>query len=246
MARNALIQVRRDTAANWTSVNPTLAAGEMGVETNTGLMKIGDGSTAWASLTYLADASKITGSTLSVTNVNGSNSVNVTGPSGSMTIGAGALTVYGSTSRVGVNTLSPNYTLEVNGIAKAATFAERWNVPGVGSSGTMNLDALSYTNYLFLGPTGNWTINVRGSSSVTLNSILSTGDSIVITYASSQSSATYYPSTFQIDGSTQTVKWQGGTAPTAGNQNTTDVYVYTILKTSNALYSVFGSQTKFG
>jgi hypothetical protein len=52
MARNALIQLRRDTAANWTSANPTLAAGEMGLETNTGKFKIGDGSTAWAVLEY--------------------------------------------------------------------------------------------------------------------------------------------------------------------------------------------------
>lgn len=54
MARNALIQVRRDTAANWTSVNPTLAAGEIGLETDTGLFKIGTGSAAWTSLAYAA------------------------------------------------------------------------------------------------------------------------------------------------------------------------------------------------
>lgn len=52
MARKTLIQVRRDTAANWTSANPTLAAGELGFETNTAKFKIGDGSTAWASLSY--------------------------------------------------------------------------------------------------------------------------------------------------------------------------------------------------
>lgn len=46
------IQNRRDTAANWTSTNPTLASGEIGVESNTGKFKIGDGSTAWASLLY--------------------------------------------------------------------------------------------------------------------------------------------------------------------------------------------------
>jgi hypothetical protein len=46
------IQVRRDTATNWTNVNPTLFAGEIGFETDTGKMKIGDGSTAWASLAY--------------------------------------------------------------------------------------------------------------------------------------------------------------------------------------------------
>ena len=46
------IQFRRDTAANWTSVNPILAIGELGLETNTGQFKIGDGVTAWSSLSY--------------------------------------------------------------------------------------------------------------------------------------------------------------------------------------------------
>lgn len=44
------IQVRRDTAANWTSENPTLASGEIGFETDTGKFKIGDGSTAWTAI----------------------------------------------------------------------------------------------------------------------------------------------------------------------------------------------------
>ena len=44
------IQLRRDTASNWTSNNPTLAQGEMGIETDTTVFKIGDGSTAWNSL----------------------------------------------------------------------------------------------------------------------------------------------------------------------------------------------------
>jgi hypothetical protein len=49
---NVTIQLRRDTAANWTSASPTLAAGEFGYETDTGNFKIGDGSTAWNSLNY--------------------------------------------------------------------------------------------------------------------------------------------------------------------------------------------------
>jgi hypothetical protein len=47
-----VIKVRRDTAANWTSTNPTLAAGEQGFETDSGLMKIGNGSASWTSLAY--------------------------------------------------------------------------------------------------------------------------------------------------------------------------------------------------
>ena len=46
------IKIRRDTAANWTSNNPTLSAGEYGRETDTGNVKCGDGTTAWTSLPY--------------------------------------------------------------------------------------------------------------------------------------------------------------------------------------------------
>lgn len=54
MAGNTLLELRRDTAANWTSANPTLANGEPGWETDTGKSKMGDGSTAWTSLAYFA------------------------------------------------------------------------------------------------------------------------------------------------------------------------------------------------
>ena len=47
-----IIQLRRDTASAWTSANPTLASGELGLETDTGKLKIGDASTTWTSLAY--------------------------------------------------------------------------------------------------------------------------------------------------------------------------------------------------
>ena len=55
---NAFQQQRRDTAANWTTQNPTLLAGEIGYETDTGYIKVGDGSTAWTSLGYI-DGTKV-------------------------------------------------------------------------------------------------------------------------------------------------------------------------------------------
>lgn len=57
----ARIQMRRDTAANWTAAAPTLAAGEFGYETDTGKLKIGDGATAWATLGYLPVAADLSG-----------------------------------------------------------------------------------------------------------------------------------------------------------------------------------------
>jgi hypothetical protein len=55
----------------------------------------------------------------------------------------------------------------------------------------------------------------------------------------------YYQTGFQVDGSAVTPKWQGGTAPTAGNASSIDIYSYTIVKTGNAAFTVFASITKF-
>ncbi len=52
MPAQTIIKLRRDTAATWDSTNPILSAGEMGIETDTGLHKFGDGTTAWGVLPY--------------------------------------------------------------------------------------------------------------------------------------------------------------------------------------------------
>ena len=57
MPRKTLIQHRRDTQSNWTAVNPTLASGEIGVETDTNKFKIGDGTTVWSALAYQGGSS---------------------------------------------------------------------------------------------------------------------------------------------------------------------------------------------
>lgn len=54
------IQVRRDTASNWTTNNPTLSSGEIGYETDTGKIKVGDGTTAWTSLDYIIQQLDVT------------------------------------------------------------------------------------------------------------------------------------------------------------------------------------------
>lgn len=69
------IQLRRGTAAEWTSANPTLMVGELGYETDTGLYKVGNGSTAWASLSY----NGLYGTaTLTQLNINGGTDINDT------------------------------------------------------------------------------------------------------------------------------------------------------------------------
>ena len=75
------IQVRRGTAASWTSANPTLASGEFGFETDTGKAKIGNGSTAWNSLAY-----SITGEIGDITGVTAGTGLSGGGTSGSVTV----------------------------------------------------------------------------------------------------------------------------------------------------------------
>jgi hypothetical protein len=156
MPRNDLIQVRRDTAANWTSTNPTLAAGEMGFETDTGKFKIGNGSTAWTSLLYVTDASDITGATLA-SNVTGS-SLTSTGTltslavTGDVTVDTSTLKVDATNNRVGVGTASPTYLLDVRygdfyvGDADAALYVNSTNYAvGIGTATpTESLDVLGY------------------------------------------------------------------------------------------------------
>ena len=92
----------------------------------------------------------------------------------------------------------------------------------------------------------NWTLNVRGNSTVMLDSVMSTGNTLSLSYIASQNATnTFYQTNMEIDGNAVTPKWQGGSAPTAGNANSLDVYSFTIIKTAANTYTVLGSQTQF-
>ena len=90
-----------------------------------------------------------------------------------------------------------------------------------------------------------FTFNIRGNSSTTFDSLISTGKVTTMTLFSANNNASYYMSAFQIDGSTQTIKWSGGAAPSAATGSGVDVYTITIFKTGSATYSVFGNFTNF-
>jgi hypothetical protein len=123
---------------------------------------------------------------------------------------------------------------------------ERVNVVASAATGTVALDALTAGTMLYTSnATGNWTLNVRGSASTSLNSILATNDSITVVFLNTNGSTAYYPTAFQVDGNAVTPKWQGGTAPSSGNASSIDAYVYNIIKTASATFTVLASQTKF-
>lgn len=94
------IQNRRDTAANWTSNNPTLAAGEIGFETDTNKFKIGTGSTAWNSLNY-AGSDVTSTNTITLTNktISGSSNTLTNIPNSALT--NSSVTINGSAVSLG-------------------------------------------------------------------------------------------------------------------------------------------------
>ena len=119
---------------------------------------------------------------------------------------------------------------------------ERTTVSATAATGTINFDAITQgVLYYTTNASGNWTLNVRGSSGATLNSILATGDAITVSFLVTNGSTAYYQTAFQIDGSAVTPKYSGGTSPASGNASSIDVYTYTIIKTASATYTVFGA-----
>lgn len=123
---------------------------------------------------------------------------------------------------------------------------ERWSVSATAATGTVNLDVLtSGILYYTSNASGNWTLNIRGSASTSLNTTLTTNDSITVVFFATNGATPYYQTGFTIDGSSVTPKWQNATAPSSGNANSIDIYSYTIVKTGSAAFTAFGSQTRF-
>ena len=124
--------------------------------------------------------------------------------------------------------------------------AEPATVSATAATGTINYDVTTQSVlYYTSNASANWTVNFRGSSGTSLNTLMTTGQMITVAFLVTQGSTAYYNSAVQVDGSSVTPKWQGGTAPTAGNASSIDVYTYTIVKTGSAAFTVFASQTKF-
>ena len=207
-----LIQIRRDTAANWTSANPVLAQGELGAETDTSKIKIGNGSTAWTGLSYLIDA-------------------------------GGYATLSGVQTFTGTKTFAGTTSTLAGVLTNAAEVA---TVSATAATGTIAYDITTQSVlYYTSNASANWTVNFRASSGTSLNTAMTTGQSVTAAFLVTQGATAYYNSAVQVDGSSVTPKWQGGTAPAAGNASGIDAYIYTIIKTGSATFTVLASQTRF-
>lgn len=184
---------RRDTASNWTSANPTLLAGELGHETDTGLFKIGDGSTAWSSLAYLPipNTSRLL--------------------DGNLTVG-GNFQVNGTTTTIDTTTLTvEDKNIEIGKVTTPSdTTADGGGITLLGSSNktitwTNSTDSWDFNQHVNLASTYELKIN-----NVSILSATTLGSSVVnssLTSVGTIASGTWQGTTVAVD--------QGGTGQTS-------------------------------
>jgi len=129
---------------------------------------------------------------------------------------------------------------------KTTNIKEVITVSATAATGTINYDITTQSVlYYTTNASGNFTVNFRGSSGTSLDTLMATGESMSVSFLVTNGATPYYNSAVQVDGSSVTPKWQGGTAPSAGNASSIDVYSYVIIKTGSAAFTVLASQTQF-
>jgi hypothetical protein len=122
---------------------------------------------------------------------------------------------------------------------------ERANLVVGAPPAVTNLDLITAPIIYFTSnSTQNITANIRGNSTVTLNSMLAVGQSSTFVIFVPNATA-YYVNTVRVDNTVVTPYWQGGFSISGGNANCIDIYTFAVLKTANATFKVFASQVKY-
>jgi len=162
---------------------------------------------------------------------------NISALNGFVTIGNTTVGLGNTATSVGNLTITNTLVTEMR---------ETANVSATAATGTINYDALTQVVlYFTTNASGNFTVNFRGNGTTSLDTVMSTGQSLSATFLVTNGATAYYNSAVQVDGSSVTPKWQGGSAPTSGNASSIDSYTYVIIKTGSATFTVLASVTKF-
>jgi len=165
--------------------------------------------------------------------------------------GDGAVELYNDASKkfetYGSGTLTTGITSTTQLTVGPGLLQESFDPYSSALTGTLNHDVLDHGMVLHAATnaSASFVINLRGDGSTTFNSLMNIGQSSVFTVYSASNNASYYLTDFQIDGSSITEKWSGGTAPSAGSGAGVDVYTFNILKTANATFSVYANTANF-
>lgn len=249
-----------------TQVTGTLPVGNGGTGTTTPSLVQGSGVTitgTWPNQTINATGTGGTVTAVSVATANGLAGTSSGGATPSLTLSTSVTGIVKgngtalSAATAGTDYVAPgtatNFTALQTFTGTSSSLAtkllnakEAVTVSATAATGTINYDVTTQSVlYYTTSASGNWTLNVRASSGTSLDSALSTGESVTIAFLVTQGATAYYQSALQVDGASVTPKWQGGTAPTTGNTSGVDIYSITIVKTASATFTAFASQTRF-
>jgi len=139
------------------------------------------------------------------------------------------------------------------GINEAIKYYPDWAIGATDTIALLELEVDGSGAYAGLDAEDNWSVEVyvNDTTDDLVSDVLFENQSrTMVLMVPNGATAYYHSGTFSIDGDVYPVKWQGGTAPTAGNANSIDIYTYTIFRYYDAdlealSYKVFGSMTKF-
>jgi hypothetical protein len=152
-------------------------------------------------------------------------------------------TFSGSNSFTGKQTFTGSTSLIAS---KFVSGVEKITVSATAATGTINFDVTTQpVLYYTSDASANFTINFRASSGTSLNTAMSTGESLTVVFINTNGSTAYYNNAITIDGTSVTPKYQGTLAWSVGTASGIDIYSYTIVKTASATFTVFTSQNAF-
>ena len=215
--------------------NPTLAAN---LDTNAKNILIDSGNfigdeNGNEQIKFATTASAV--NEISVTNAATGNNPAISATGGDTNVGI-TLTPKGDLGRI-----TANGETKIFGVFEGATISTTFIT-------SFTYDVLTQAVYFQNVNLGaNFTVNLRGNASTALNAALNTGESATVALITKQGNTTYYNTSVLVDGTSTnvTVVYQGGSAPTAGNASSNDVYTYTALKTAASTYTVLAALTQF-
>jgi hypothetical protein len=191
-------------------------------------------------------ATQIANATITATQIANTTITNSKLANESVTIGSTAIALGSSNTTIDGLASITSANANVSTKLSVTSVSEPMLVSATAATGTITINYLSNPSVFYTtNASANWTLNVRGNSTVTMNSSIAVGDVATVVFMAQQGTTAYFANVVQVDGTTITPKWQGGTAPTGGNASSIDSYALSILKTAANTYTVLASQTKF-